>query len=132
MIPKLKGIDHIHVYVPSREEAAKWFQEVLGFEVVDSLLPWATDGGPLTIEDGSGSIHLALFQRESFTPSTAIAFGSDSQNFLKWKTLLEEKEILLRCTDHKLAWSVYFGDPYGNSYEITTYDYDEVSRALKA
>lgn len=130
MIPKLCGIDHIHVYVPNREEAAEWFEQVLGFKIVSSLLVWATDGGPLTIEDPSGAIHLALFSRESFTPSTAIAFGTDAQNFIKWKGLLENKGILLRCTDHKLAWSLYFCDPYENSYEITTYEHKEVSQVI--
>lgn len=131
MIPRLTGIDHIHVYVPDREEAAKWFHDVMGFHVVDSLLSWATEGGPLTIEDESRSVHLALFQKDSFTPSTAIAFGADAGNFMEWKAFLEGKGLLQRCTDHDLSWSLYFRDPYENSYEITTYEHAEVSRAMR-
>ncbi len=126
----LTGIDHIHVYVPDREEAADWFHQVLGFNVVEALRTWATDGGPLTIEDESGSVHLALFQREDIVPSTAIAFGADATNFLEWKERLENKGILLRCTDHELAWSVYFKDPFGNMYEITTNEHAAVSLVL--
>ena len=126
----LTGIDHIHVYVPNREEAAVWFSEVLGFKVEESLREWAVDGGPLTIGDDSGKIHLALFEKSEFVPSTAIAFGADAKNFLIWKRLLESKGILIRCTDHKLAWSLYFHDPYKNMYEITTYEHSAVAEVL--
>jgi catechol-2,3-dioxygenase len=128
----LTGIDHIHVYVPDRQEAASWFEEVFGFEVDESLRQWAEGGGPLTIGDDAGRIHLALFERTDFTPSTAIAFGTDGRNFLEWKRLLERRGMDVRCTDHDLAWSLYFQDPYGNTYEITTYEHELVSDALGA
>ena len=129
-MPALTGIDHIHVYVHDRERGAQWFQDVLGFEVVESLRVWAVDGGPLTIGDKSGKIHLALFERTEFVPSTAIAFAADWKNFLEWKDLLESRGVLARCTDHNIAWSLYFHDPCENMYEITTYDHSEVSRAI--
>ncbi len=131
MIPRLSGIDHIHVYVPDREEAAQWFAQVLGFRVMEGLRIWAKDGGPLTIADESGSIHLALFARRNASPSTAIAFGTDAKNFMQWKLHLETRGILQRCTDHQLAWSLYFSDPYQNSFEITTYEHQDVSRLMQ-
>ncbi len=127
---ELSGIDHVHVYVPDREAAADWFQELLGFEVEESLRAWAVEGGPLTIGDASGRIHLALFERAEGPPSTAIAFGADANNFLAWKQRLEDRGLLARCADHALAWSLYFHDPYGNMYEITTYEHAAVARAL--
>ncbi|MEQ8691404.1 MAG: VOC family protein [Pseudomonadales bacterium] len=127
---QLTGIDHVHVYVPDREKSAAWFHEVLGFKVEESLRVWAVDGGPLTIGDESGKIHLALFERNEFVPSMAIAFGADAKNFLEWKRVLESKDILDRCADHDLAWSLYFHDPYKNMYEITTYEHAAVSEAL--
>ena len=130
--PALTGIDHIHVYVPDREAAADWFARTLGFRVSEALRAWATPGGPLTIEDRDGRVHLALFARADFTPSSAPAFGSSADSFLQWKTRLEAAGILQRCTDHHLAWSLYFADPYGNSYEITTYEHEAVRRVLGA
>lgn len=131
-MPTLTKIDHIHLYVPSRSEAASWFADVLGFRVAEPLRFWATDGGPLTIENESGSVHLALFKRDKAAPSTAIAFGVDGTNWLEWKKVLETRGILDRFTDHTLAWSLYFHDPYKNLYEITTYDHAVVSKALGA
>ncbi len=129
-MPKLAGIDHVHLYVPDREAAADWFARILGFRIVDALRAWATPGGPLTIEDETGSIHLALFERASGPPSTAVAFGCDAENFLAWKQALEAQGLLQRCTDHQLAWSLYFADPYGNLYEITTDAHQTVRKVL--
>ena len=129
-MPQLAGFDHIHVYVPDREAAARWFAEVLGFSVVEKLRVWAPNGGPLTIADAAGKIHLALFEKPDFVPQTAIAFGAGASDFLAWKQLLEARGILARCTDHSLAWSLYFHDPFRNMYEITTYEVDAVSAAL--
>lgn len=129
MPPNFTGIDHIHLYVPNKQEAADWYIEILGFHVVDSLLLWNTEQGPLTIADQSGQIHLALFQRKDFTPSTAIAFKATGMEFLEWKVYLEEHELLQRCADHTLSWSLYFLDPFGHSHEITTYDLDLIDKA---
>lgn len=131
MPPNLDRIDHIHVYVPSREEAAEWFRNILGFTIVEAFRFWAEDvQGPLVIEDPSGKIHLALFKRQDFTPSTAIAFGVDGEEFLEWKSFLEEQNLVDRLSNHKAAWSLYFSDPYGNSYEITTYQHEFVASKI--
>ena len=132
MLPRLNGIDHIHLDVTNREAAADWYQRVLGFKIVESLTFWAENPkGPLTIEDESGTIHLALFAQEDLIPSTAIAFGTDGRGFLEWKKYLEKQDILDRCTDHTAAWSLYFKDLDGNLNEITTYEYNIVAEQLK-
>lgn len=129
--PVLTGIDHIHVYVKNRQAAAQWYGDKMGFSVTEALKPWAEDPqGPLTIEDASGRIHLALFQRDDFKPGTAIAFATDGEGFLQWKQHLEANDLLARLADHRLAWSMYFYDPDGNMHEITTYQYEQVAQSL--
>lgn len=131
MIPPLNGFDHIHVYVSNREIAAAWYEKVLGFKISKTLEVWAKDQhGPLTIEDPTGKIHLALFSRDNLIPSTAVAFNANGKEFLEWKSYLEQQNILLRCSDHKIAWSLYFNDLDKNMHEITTYQYDYVSSYL--
>ncbi|RLQ20699.1 hypothetical protein DWB85_16345 [Seongchinamella sediminis] len=34
MTPQFTGIDHVHLYVPRRDEAADWYMQVLDFRVV--------------------------------------------------------------------------------------------------
>lgn len=129
MPPKLTGIDHVHVYVTSRGEAAEWYASVLGLKPVEALMAWATDKGPLTLADAGGNVHLAVFESDK-PPTSTIAFGADGADFLSWKTHLESHSLELRLADHKLSWSLYFSDPYGNYHEITTYDYDFVAKQL--
>lgn len=129
MPPKLSGIDHVHVYVADRGKAAEWYRSVLGLEPVEALAAWATDSGPLTLADPGGEVHLALFESDN-PPTSTIAFGADGEAFLSWKAHLEGHSLDLRLADHKLAWSLYFSDPFGNNHEITTWDYELVAKRL--
>ena len=131
-VPKLNGIDHIHVYTASWDAAERWYQDVLGFKRVESLMSWAVKGGPLTLENPEKNIHLALFEREDHTGDSAIAFGTTGAEFLAWKTHLESKGLELRITDHQLAYSLYFTDPDANMHEITTFDREIVAKKLAA
>ncbi len=130
MTPKLNGIDHVHVYVHSWAEAEEWYQTVMGFKRVDALMPWAVENGPLTVEDPEGNVHLAFFERDDNPDTSAIAFGTSGEEFLAWKSHLEGHDLELRVTDHKMAYSLYFSDPWGNLHEITTYERDYVAEHL--
>lgn len=132
MAPKLSGIDHVHIYVTDRDEATAWYQSILGFRVVEKLQEWAVDNGPVTLETEDGAIHVALFQRENSPPGSAVAFGASADEFMAWKEHLQRSGVDLRISDHRLAFSMYFEDPYGNLHEITTYEHGRVERGLAA
>jgi len=56
-------IDHVELLVPDRYEAARWYQRILGLEVVPEYQDWAADpGGPLMISSDDGNTKLALFE----------------------------------------------------------------------
>lgn len=129
-MPKLNGIDHIHVYVRDRAKAERWYGDVLGFTRVAALERWATPTGPLTLKDEGDTLHLALFERADHEGSTAIAFATDAQGFLGWKETLERKGLSLRIADHELAYSLYFHDLDNNMHEITTYEHEAVRARL--
>ena len=126
----LNGIDHVHLYVSSWAEAEEWYSRVLGFKRVDALMSWAVNNGPLTIGNESETIHLALFERDEHSNTSAIAFGASAEEFLEWKAHLEAQGLELRITDHKMAYSLYFSDPWDNLHEITTYDRDAVAERI--
>jgi catechol-2,3-dioxygenase len=130
MTPTLNGIDHVHIYVASWGEAEDWYETVLGFKRVEALMAWAVKDGPLTIENPEGNIHLALFESDSHPDTSVIAFGASGEEFLAWKVHLEGHDLELRLTDHKLTFSLYFSDPWGNPYEITTNARDHVAEQL--
>ncbi len=122
-MPNLQSFDHIHIYVKNRQQAVKWYQAVLGFSVVESLAFWAVDKGPLVV--AHEDLHLALFESE-LQKRTTVAFGVDAANFLLWQQHLTTHEVTFVVSDHDISWSLYFSDPDGNPFEITTFDYENV------
>lgn len=130
MSPRLNKIDHVHVFVANRGEAEEWYATILGFNRVEALMEWAVENGPLTVEDPDGNIHLALFEREAPQTSSAIAFGVSGEDFLSWNAHLNRHGLVDRVSDHNLAYSLYFRDPWGNQHEITTTERDYVAERL--
>lgn len=122
-LPILDAFDHVHIYVADRVSAEAWYQRVLGLTRSAELEFWAVDGGPLTLQNASGSVHLALFQKANDTPGPTIAFRVSARAFAEWRAHLQCCEVSIDIQDHQLSMSLYFADPDGNRYEITTYDY---------
>ena len=127
MKQKLKNIDHIHVFVPDRQQALDWYSTILGLEPIKSLLFWA-NGGPLTIGNDDDSIHIALFEGEPNNNQSVIAFNTTGEDFINWhKRINNAVNCSIEVDDHSVSFSIYFNDPYGNPYEITSYDYEILS-----
>jgi len=131
MKPKLKNIDHIHIFVADRQEALKWYRTVLGLEPVKNLLFWAKTG-PLTIGNEEGSIHIALFKGEPKENRSVVAFNTSGKEFINWhKKTNDVADGNIEVVDHSVSFSIYFEDPYGNPYEITSYDYEILENHYK-
>ena len=136
---RVKQIDHVELYVPDQYEAAEWYRQVFGLEILPGFESWAADG-PLMISSDDGHTKLALFKGEPprFNPPVGfqrVAFHIDGHGFLLFLNRLPEYPLFdhngqpaysLQVVDHDLSYSLYFCDPYGNRYEVTTYDYQIV------
>ena len=128
MPPLLQRIDHIHVFVSDRAASERWYREVLGFGRVPELAFWASDGGPLTLQDTSGSVHLALFERLPQSCRSTIALAASPTEFVAWQAHLSSTlGQPVQAVDHQVSWSLYFTDPDGNPYEITSYAYEALA-----
>lgn len=122
-VPTFTAIDHLHLHVNDRPRAERWYAQVLGLLRVEALAHWATDGGPLTLSDPAGVLHLALFER----PSTAalprggtIALGIPAAGWPAWQAhLAAHLPQRPAVVDHGLTQSMYFNDPDGNPFELT-------------
>jgi catechol 2,3-dioxygenase-like lactoylglutathione lyase family enzyme len=129
--PPVQGIDHVHLFVTDRVRALTWYGRALGLSPVSHLEGWAADGGPLTLADRAGRVHIAVFERPHQPCRSTIALRVDGEAFLQWLVHLRAAlEELPDPVDHGLSWSVYFRDPDGNPFEITTYDVTTVKGAL--
>ena len=139
------SFDHVHVYVSDRREALQWYERVLGLKPVERYQEWAVENGPQMISADGGNTMIALFEADQAATDTprrlaTIAFRVDANGFCRFVQRLDEVCIVddkRRCVtvhdvvDHRLAFSIYFCDPYGNRYEITTYDYQEAYDRLR-
>jgi catechol 2,3-dioxygenase-like lactoylglutathione lyase family enzyme len=129
--PPIRSVDHIHVFVTDRAAAVRWYARVLGFTIVEKYEFWAKDGGPLTIQNREGTVHIALFEQPIEKCRSTIALCVGASEFLAWKAhLAQALELQPSLEDHELSVSLYFSDPDGNPYEITTYDYQTVKDGL--
>jgi hypothetical protein len=140
---KMGTLDHMHLLVPDRYQAARWYQENLGFEIMKQYEAWAeVDGGPLHISADGGRSALALFERgqhPEFKVETWVAFRVDASQFVTFANGLLSTNIsgtngepLKResVVDHDLCYAYYFQDLYANRFELDCYDYDDVKREL--
>ena len=131
MLPSLKSIDHVHVSVVDRAAAEQWYERVLGLTRVQELAFWETNGGPLTIQNRDATVHLALFEGTPNKRPSTVAFKVGAEEFSQWRAHLAEiLGVQLKTEDHTVSWSIYFDDPDGNPFEITSYEYEAIQRGL--
>lgn len=138
----VEGIDHVELFVSDWDEAAAWYQRVLGVTTDEAFEEWWKTGeGPLVLSVGSGAAKLALFERETATRGGSVsprrvAFRTDGDGFLSFLDRLESLDLTNNegkpvtpddAVDHRLSYSIYFADPDGNPLEVTTYDHGTVA-----
>ena len=139
----VQQIDHVELFVPDQYEAAVWYEKVFGLQILREFEHWAASG-PLMMSTTNGGTKLAIFKGEP--PGNRapvgwhrVAFRVDGAGFIAFLDRLDSLELenhrgetLTRdhAVDHDQAWSIYFNDPYGHRFEITTYDYDYVKERL--
>jgi catechol-2,3-dioxygenase len=131
VIPEIEAFDHVHVFVADRVAAEEWYARVLGLRRAAQFESWATARGPLTLQNPSGSVHVALFERPTAQNRVVIALRVGAAQFVQWlRHLQEDLGPGVSVEDHDLSMSLYFTDPDGNPYEMTTYEYADVKGRL--
>ena len=141
---KVQQIDHVELFVPDFEAALEWYREVLGLTPVEKARMWADAGEPHMISSDGGSTMLALFRGQGLGGREMhglrqVAFRVDATGFMDFLDHIEHVDVRNRngdrltrdeVVDHDLAWSIYFCDPWGNRFEVTSYDHVELRETL--
>lgn len=141
---RMGRLDHVHIRVPDRAEAARWYAEHLGFEPVEEFDFWARgiEGGPLQISADGGETTLALFEASEghpmVTQQTGVAFSVDADSFVAFARSLPcgidnvngEPLSPADLVDFDLCWAFDLVDPWGNRYELNCYDHQQVNETL--
>jgi catechol 2,3-dioxygenase-like lactoylglutathione lyase family enzyme len=139
------SLNHVHLIVPDRAEAARWYSDVLGFDPVPEYDFWATgiDGGPLQISADGGRTMIALFEADDgHSPDrrgAEAAFSVDADTFARFARSLPDERLASRTgeplvledvVDFDLCWAFDLADPWGHVHELNCFDYDTVRREL--
>jgi catechol 2,3-dioxygenase-like lactoylglutathione lyase family enzyme len=141
---RMGRLDHVHIRVPDRAEAAAWYAKHLGFEPVDRFDFWATgfEGGPLQISADGGNTTLALFEASEAHPmdpqTTGVAFSVTAESFIAFARSLPGEirapsgRPLLPgdVIDFDMCFAYDLMDPWGNQYELNCYDYARIREDL--
>jgi len=141
---RMGRLDHVHIRVPNRAEAAAWYAKHLGFEPVKRYDFWATgfDGGPLQISADGGETMLALFEAGDGHPmvaqTTGVAFSVDVATFIAFARSLPgeicgpsgDPLVPDDVIDFDMCWAFDLADPWGNQYELNCYDYERIKIEL--
>jgi len=137
---KVGRLDHVHVAVKDRAAAVRWYRDVLGLEKHSDHQEEGDPRGPVVLSSDNGETHLALFESKgNITPAQIIAFRVDADSFMAFLARLDELKLYALgrpvmqkdVADHGNSWSIYFCDPDGNPYEITTYEHSEIAKRLR-
>ncbi len=141
---RVHHIDHVELVVPDPYAAAGWHAAVFGLQILEEYERWAAEGGPLMISSDNGTTLLALFRGRPETQSNVanfrrVAFRVDGPGFVHFLQRLADVAVYQDgrrvspqdVVDHDLSWSIYFHDPDGYRYEVTTYDYEFVAQYVR-
>ena len=124
MNSKLQNIDHIHVFVSDRQKALDWYNNILGLKPSEKIID-LPKSGPLMIRNDDDTINIALFKGKQQDNRSVIAFKVTGEEFINCHATINQSITKnIELVDHSSQFSIYFNDPYGNPYEITSYDYE--------
>ena len=127
MNSKLQNIDHIHVFVSDRRQALEWYNNILGLKPSEEV-PVLPESGPLMIRNNEENINIALFKGMPKSNRAVIAFKVSGEEFINCHNKINDSLTKnIEIVDHDMQFSIYFEDPFGNPYEITSYDYDMIT-----
>ena len=141
---RMGRLDHVHIRVSDRDAVAEWYSRHLGFEPVERFDFWASgfEGGPLQISADGGETMLALFEASDGHPmvaqQTGVAFSVDAETFTRFARSLPgdidhpsgHRLVADDVVDFDLCWAFDLADPWGNRYELNSYEYDRVRAEL--
>ena len=142
---RMGSLNHVHLVVPDRAEAARWYSEVLGFDAVPEYDFWASgiEGGPLQMSADDGHTMIALFEsNDGHLPGAggaSAAFSVDADTFTQFARALPDERIAGSggtplvaedVVDFDLCWAFDLADPWGNVHELNCFDYDTVRHGL--
>jgi catechol 2,3-dioxygenase len=127
---------HLSLFVRDPETSARWYEDVLGMEV--------TGRGPQWVFLSYGRKHhdIALIHADEGAEHGGLGlqhYGLEVEGDLEdlrrlYGMLITKGVPVVKTTDHKVGYGLYFTDPDGNRFEFfceTVHDDEEAKRLLR-
>jgi catechol 2,3-dioxygenase-like lactoylglutathione lyase family enzyme len=125
VIPRVRRIAHIVLYVCDPERSAKWYCDVLGMRI-SARVPEGPYTGGVFLSFGEHDHDLAVF------PGTAQAVGKEFEHIglevdcdgdldqlrRLYGKMLQHKVRINEVLDHGVSIGIYFFDPDGHQLEV--------------
>jgi catechol 2,3-dioxygenase-like lactoylglutathione lyase family enzyme len=144
---EVHAMDHVETLVPDLDAGIDWMKRCFGLHEVEAFSAVGGEGGPVMLTSDDSYTKVALFQGEpaGFGPvrgHRVVAFRTDARSFLRFIEYAPQIPVheedgrpfaagsRLQVEDHEVSMSVYFRDPWGNPYELTTYEVEPVREEL--
>jgi catechol 2,3-dioxygenase len=127
---------HLSLLVRDPEASARWYEDVLGMEVTGRGAQW------VFLSYGSKHHDIALIRADEGAEQGGLGlqhYGleveGDLDELRRLYAMLVAKGVpVVKTTDHKIGYGVYFTDPDGNRFEFfceTVHDDEEAKRLLR-
>lgn len=143
----VQALDHVETLVPDLDAGVEWMRRCFGLKEVEAFDEVGTEGGPVMLSADDSYTKVALIRGEpaGFREAVGhrvVAFRTDARAFLRFVEYAHEVPVHgddgqpispgtpMETQDHGLSISVYFRDPWGNPYEVTTYEVQAVRAGL--
>ncbi len=117
--PEFLGIHHVLLGVPpdQKEEAKRYYEQVLGFVPVASPLESGGSGNLWWYQCGDSELHVALVP--DFTPSVRPHVAIRIRNLPAFRERLKQHGIEPRVDySYRGSWRIYVVDPWNNRLEF--------------
>ena len=123
---KIGRIGHVAVYVSDLERSARFYTQILGFQVTDVIAPGALPGGAVFLRCNTDHHGIALFQATAENPAGAglhhIALEVPTiDELVRVRTHLRDHQVPIELDGRRGAGVqlvVEFRDPDGHRLEI--------------
>lgn len=142
----VQALDHVVVQVPDLDAGAEWMRRCFGLEEVEAFREGAGFDGPIVLTSDDSYSKVALVRGEPEGMESAprgiarLAFRVDGKGFLRFLDYAPRVPVYgeggvplqsLAVEDREILVSVRFRDPWGNPFEVVTYEVDVVREGLR-
>lgn len=129
------SLQHFHIVSQNKYNLAEWYEEHLGFQIMNDVEKLGEKNGPLLISGDKGKTFISIFNQYSaelvIGTKCIPAFHLKPSDFLKLYKHFNHFTPNLEVQDHRVFCSFYVHDPDQTLLEFSCSDYQTIKSLLE-